>query len=1390
MRLLLLFMLLPAIVFAQQKGWQEITISDGLSQGMIYDLEQDPSGFIWVATKDGLNRYDGHNFTVFTHDPYNDFSLSDNACSALLIDRRGRLWVGTLNQGLNLFDDRTRRFYHIDVRDQTAPNAGNYEIKFLAEDPGGNIWVGTNNNKLFKITLPDRLKTGFPDQANFTGQVQSRQLALPATAFVESGQCITFETDGQARLSSTADIYAFNWRQPGLITHQNLPGSPAVGSAYYSVYSDAKQDIWLAATAANIRCWQHGIQKTIPLPKTNYVSVEIKAVDANTLLIATTDLLWVMSPAELMRQDSLTVRNAFVAMPTDLYAITDLLRDQTGMIWVGTSGYGLRKFNPKVRQFRAYLPGTTLGYLYADRQGRTYMRHEFAYGQLNRTTNRLEPFLDAKLPPADKRQRYLMQDRQGIFWVSNVHFETHERHLFKFSADWKLLKKYPLPPETAFGFFGNCTIEDKAGYLWLGATNGQLLRFDPVTEAFRVFSYQSLLPQRGAEIETYTLYFDHADVLWIGTQAGLIRASNLHKNPVFTLYKNAKTNRHSLSNDFVASVLDDPYQPARYLWVGTKGGGLERLDKQMRSGDPGRFDHFTEAQGLPNNVIYGILADEFKNLWLSTNRGLAQFNPKTGKSHNYTKADGLQDDEFNTGSYWKSPSGELLFGGVNGLTAFRASEVIRSTGRRPLANIVGLKINNEVIGVGGTDGILSRSIERTQRIDLTYTQNLLTLEFGVMDYTNPGRNRYRYRLNGLDRDWVEAGTNRFANYAQLPTGDYTFQMIGSSDGDVWSKPVVLYVRVHPPFYRTWWAYLLYALALAALAWQLYRFQMQRLLLQQQIAFEQKEAGRLAELDGLKTQFFTNISHEFRTPLTLLMGPLADLKQRYPAEPVLPMMARNGDRLLSLINQLLDLSKLDAGQLRAVPEPGDIGAFFRTLASSFTSLAESRHITFHFDQNAPELWADFDPDKVEKIVTNLLSNAFKFTPAGNEVRMTIHYAVRRVPAELVLTIEDSGIGIAPANLTHIFERFYQGSVHMVDGQANRSYEGTGIGLALVNELVRMLNGTIDVSSTEGVGTTFTVALPLVAADRPVLAPASVGLPVAGNGARESQTGHLPVADKSHPPTLASANILLIIDDNADIRAYVRSIFEGDYQIIEAVDGQDGLERATASLPDIIICDLMMPRLDGFGFCRALKTQEATSHIPVVMLTAKATVEDRVEGFERGADDYLTKPFNHAEIRARVGNLIQQRQRLYAWFAMRSPAPDVRLMAPSPLTAEQKFIDRLSTIVNEHLDDADFTVEALAEAANLSRVQLHRKLKALTDITATNFIREIRLVKAAELLESGEDSVSQVAYAVGFENLSYFAKVFQERYGVLPSQYGSTQHGPAQTAAHNAAILPIK
>ena len=1379
MRFIYLFLFLPYLLKAQStipatKGWQELTIADGLSQGMIFDIKQDQKGFIWVATKDGLNRYDGHNFKAFTHNPYNTFTLSENVCTALLIDRHQRIWIGTKSKGLNLLNPRTGRFYHITINAGAVDNSSSYGIIQLAEDPEGNIWISTENDRLVKISLPEPLREKFPDQADFTNQVKVTPVVIQNNFEKTYPWTIRFASRQQLLAVTWDGLYTLNWQKPANVRKLPLFDPKAVHHIM-GAYADSLQNYWFTIVQDKLFSLHQGKVHTTYLKTDGSIRVHIKALDQKRIAILTTDHLWIMSADELCRLDSLTSQNAFVALPPNTFGVSSLFEDQNGNIWIGTMGYGLRKFNPRVRLFHSYLPNKSLMHIAINRQGRTFVR---LYERLVEV-NRQQQFLPVMPPNTALQNRpewFVLPDRQGYFWTFNTrrgaNTENGPHDLLKFSSDWKLLSRYTLPPDCRLGVIGNQALEDTAGTIWIGTINGKLLRFLPQTESFQVIDYGSVFPRIGARIEVYALLLEPDNTLWIGTQQGLVRVRSLYQKPTFTLFRNLTNDRKSLSEDFILSVCRDPNQPGRYLWVGTKGGGLNRLDKQT-----GQFAHYSEVQGLPDKVVYGILADDDGNLWMSTNRGIAQFNPRTEKFRTYTKGDGLQDDEFNNQSYGKLPTGELLFGGINGLTLFRPSEIVKEGQKRPKVAIVDLKINNKTVEVDGPEGVLTAGIEFTGKLDLRHDQNLLTLEFGVMDHTNPKSNRYQYRLHGIDQDWVEAGTNRFANYAQLPPGSYRLEMMGSVDGEHWSQPIELSIRVRPPFYQTWWAYLFYMVVLGLLIWLFIRLQAQRLFLQQQVAFKQQEASRLEELDAIKTRFFTNISHEFRTPLTLILGPLADLKKRFPDEMIIPLMERNSNRLMALINQLLDLSKLEAGDLQLDLVPGDMAAFLRTLGSSFDSLANSRNIRFTFEQEQASFRTRFDWDKLEKIVTNLLSNAFKFTPEGQAVRMKVVYD----GASMTLLVEDTGIGIPAANLPKIFDRFYQRSAR-VPTRGLRPHEGTGIGLTLVHELVKVLGGTIEVFSTEGVGTTFTVNLPLELVDE-------AGVP---QGFGQSDTAFVAVlseatpqpamrvpndpvlpADRVPSPSNASPeNVLLIIDDNDDIRAYLRAVFGKEYQIVEAEDGQQGLERATELTPNLVICDLMMPRLDGFGFCQALKTQEATSHIPVVMLTAKATVQDRIEGFELGADEYLTKPFNADEIRVRVRNLLDKQERLRQYFGKQPVSAPIVSVADDTtpvLSREAIFLQKARQMVDAHYADSNFGVDQLSAAMNLSPSQLLRKLKALTGLTAVEFLRQYRLERAATLLTSRAGTVSEIAYRVGFESLSYFTRTFQEQYGVLPSEY---------------------
>lgn len=1340
----LLFFLqcISLVCTGQGTSWQSLSISDGLSQGMVNDIMQDRQGFMWFATKDGLNRYDGYNFKVFTRNPYTAHSISGNFCTALLEDSGGRIWIGTQKDGLNLFDPKTQRFSHIPVSDKTLKGTGNYGIDYLKEDSSGAIWIITpQTGKYFKIP-----------SSQLTALKQGKLPTVREATIRNAAQIPDFVSDRHSLEAGHAQsIYGLD---KDFSFGQKMLSKPVF------VIKDRSGYFW-ATALGEIICWKGKTFKKVAVPRQDVPRLGL--LGDGSIAICFTGNVWLLKNASELNPETFLpgkALNGFFNAENSaarLYnPVSNLYQDLHGNIWASNQGYGVAKLNRHTRFFRSFLPFVSAGYLYQSRQGNVYIhgnyRPTFHYYTLNKADNTIGR-LPEKLYRKTHEHEALAQDRSQHFWLTV--WDGQQLVLEKYSPNWQPLKEYPLPAMHYANRRNAKLIEDSKGNIWIGHINGRLLKLNEQTGQFTAYDPQ-VLSAAGGFIETLALYEDSAHTLWIGTQAGLVKVENFQTAPRFSIYQTDVGSRQSLSDNMVSGMVDDPVNPGKYLWVSTKGGGLERLNKQT-----GQFEHFDETRGLPNKVVYGILVGNDQNLWMSTNRGIARLNPKTLTFRNFNKSDGLQDDEFNTASYFKAPSGELLFGGVKGVTIFRPSDL---SGKQtpPVVRILGLKINNQKIEPGTDADVLKQSIEYASAIELDFDQNQVSIEFAAMDFTNPFKNRFRYRLDGIDKDWVDAGTNHAANFAQLPDGDYIFHVQGTADGEQWSKPAALRIRINPPFYQTWWAYLSYMALIGYVSYRFYRNQLKRVRLEEQIRFKSQETQRLAELDRLKTNFFTGISHEFRTPLTLILGPLQDLQGKYPNEGILTVVQRNTARLLALINQLLDLGKLDAREMQPRMRTGDLAAFMQQLNSSFESFAQSRAVNFRFHQNRKEFITAFDADKVEKIVTNLLSNAFKFTPANGQVELVITYQAKLVS----MVLKDSGIGISPDKLPQIFDRFYQ-----ADGSAKRSYQGTGIGLALVKELVELLQGEISVESRTGVGTIFYLSLPVneeYEALREEEAPAnpfpgyadSFLLPEIQRSSKQYQNN--PKSEKN-----AREDILLVVEDNHDLRAYIRGVFQESYQVIEAGDGKEGLELAFRHIPDLVISDLMMPNMDGLELCSALKASETTSHIPVVMLTAKAAVQDRIAGFETGADDYLVKPFNGIEIKARVRNLISIRNQLKKHYTR--SIIDNGTMPPGLGQSEEPFIRKVKAALEKEFSNSSFDVEKLAAEMNMSSSQLLRKLKALTNLTTVEFIREYRLQKAAGMLAQKSASVSEVAYQAGFESLSYFTKVFQQKYKILPSEY---------------------
>lgn len=1344
----ILFHFLTLTCSAQNKQWQEITTLDGLSHGIVFGIIQTKDGYIWVSTLEGLNRYDGYNFKVYTPDPQKPFSLQQLQTEGLFEDSKGRLWTCTHDRGLHLLDRKTNKFYHCKINDANSKETTSFAGYRIIEDKNGNLWLASNRGMVFQVILPKNWKNGYPENEDFSTEIQLKSYFVSKTK--EDLKHILFDRDNDLWVAGNEHLFLLkypDYQAKEVVLDENPLKE---GTEFTGFFLDKNQKIWVSRARSGLFEISKNTTQPITFRKISHAfhsaqNPKMWLNDQGVCLLKSPidNNMWKVDCRNLEKTNPAETEPIFF---TKSNSIRKFYETSDGVFFIA-DGISIKKFDIRAKPFRHFLSETNITKVFQDRMRRIFYNS-------NETTFLFDPEKNTSSQAfPEKWKTSLLQTPNGDIWAVGKAMDEKGIFLFHYNEDLHFIAKHVIL--TGFNEETLPLAADGENNILIATPFGNLVKFNLKTNQQKIIEFRQIMPPLN---ESHTgrpnvVFQDIEGTIWLGGQDGVIEIKEKKgaSGPELKRHFNQPNDPESLQGNFVSSVIDDPYQPKRYLWVGVKGWGLQRLDKKT-----GKFRHFTTKNGFINNTVNGILQDAGKHFWISTNRGVVRFNPKTFGSRNFTREEGLQGEIFNMLAYHQAPDGTLLMSGANGLNTFKPT-AIHENKEQPNVKIAGIEVNNQLIEANDETGILNENIEYLKELVLNHDQNTLKINFAIMTFSNPNRNRFRYQLEGYDNDWVETGNNHSASYVQMPAGDYTFRLFGTSEGDVWNaQPLVLRITVCSPWYRTWWAYAVYALLLSYIAYRLYLNQINRVKLKEQLAFNQKEAERLAELDQLKTNFFANISHEFRTPLTLILPPIEQLKTKNPKDEIFQIIHRNANRLLELINQLLDLSKLEAGQLKTEVQEVNLSTYFRTLTSSFNSLAESKEITFRFSQNREEIYGMIDKDKVEKIATNLISNALKFTEKGKKVEVDIVYSPE--DKGIFIRVHDEGIGISKDKLEKIFNRFYQ-----IDDSKNRRYEGTGIGLALVKELVDVLKGQIKVTSEDGIGTTFSVDFPVeYVADRlneEVTLPAEIPM-----AAPPLPALTLPSVARPAPNP---ENILLIVDDNADIRYYIRSIFENEYQIIEAANGKEGVLKATETIPNLIISDLMMPEMDGFEFCKVLKSDEKTSHIPIIMLTAKANIESRIEGFELGADDYLIKPFNPAEIQVRVRNLVQKLEKLRAYFTGRPGEPKPTELKVS--SKEEVFLVKVKEVMEKRLSESAFGAEEFAKEINMSQSQFLRKLKALTNQTINVYIREYRLQRAAELLSNKSATVSETAFKVGFESLSYFSKVFQEKYGKLPSDY---------------------
>jgi signal transduction histidine kinase/ligand-binding sensor domain-containing protein/DNA-binding response OmpR family regulator len=1366
----ILFITSPLYPQNDNLNFKHLTSDDGLSQNFISCILQDQKGFMWFGTKDGLNRYDGYSFVVYQQDPFDTTTISANYITALFEDSRGLIWIGTLNGGLNCFIRETETFVRIHIKSLLSANHNLNEIKSIREDSEGNIWFGTRGDGLFRLSLEkgNPLQNTYKQFINETDKTESINSNIITSLLIDSkGSMWVGSEDGLNQFNFSTEKFKHINIQT---RNAKAPESPYQKSVS-SIYESKSGELWLGTLSGLVKFERgSGTYKLFPH------EYEIFRYGWGNIIAIIEDhhgKLWLATPGELMRFDPIIssyeyVKNdPFNPKSISFSSISSLCTDRTGIVWVGTAGMGINLYDSKANRFSTLLKkkettsritGFSVRSILEENGNIVWVSTAVLY-RWNRKTGELKSYETS----SDKLDDFgntgvwtMIKSSDGKIWTAT------SEGLYRYDPSTEKAKQYKFNPSDNSGLPQKevyAVFEDRQRGIWIATENYFSKLIDIDKGIFQNFRYQPA-PSYNEQVRP-VIYQDNKGIFWLGTEDGLI-SFDLQKKS-FRTYKNDTSNPNSLSNDFIKSICSDPFESENIIWLGTAGGGLNRFDV-----DKGSFTHFTESDGLPNNVVYGILPDDKGNFWLSTNKGLSKFNPRDSTFRNYNVRDGLQSNEFNTGAYYRNKIGEMFFGGINGLNYFHPN-VIRDNPFKPNVVLTNLKLGDSNISNKNENSILQKSISETDQIVLSYDDDVITFEFAALDYSAPEKNQYAYKLENFNKDWIHSGTTHTATYTHLPPGKYIFLIKGSNNDGIWNdKGVALIVIITPPWWSTWWAYILYGLLFLFSLYLIRRYELNRIKLKNQLKLEKVATDSLRNLDQLKSHFFANISHEFRTPLTLILGQVESVMSsniETKEKSKLLVANRNARRLLTLINQILDLSKLEVGGMELNAKQHNIVSFLKSLFYSFESLAETQKITLRFETQLENIPVVFDPDKMEKVFYNLISNALKFTSAQGEINVSIKIIGL---SEVEIRVKDTGIGIRADSLSHIFDRFYQ-----VDSSSTREQEGTGIGLALTKELVGLHKGRITVNSKEGEGTEFIIILPI--GDFKNEKEKLIELPVNESSSQKpldegsiSDSGLIPTNDIQHPLSKIQQEIILIVEDNSDVRGYIREQLENDYNVIEACNGEQGILSAQNEIPDLIITDVMMPKMDGYKFSKTIRNDEKTSHIPIIMLTAKAGLDDKILGLETGIDDYLTKPFSGKELKARVKNLIYQRKQLRKRF---SKSIFIKPSEVSSVSVDQTFLEKTIKIIETQLVDEQFSVEKLANEMNMSVSQLNRKLNALVDQPPGQLIRSFRLQRASDLLKQNAGTVAEICYKVGFNDQAYFSRAFKKQFGCSPSEYKS-------------------
>jgi signal transduction histidine kinase/ligand-binding sensor domain-containing protein/DNA-binding response OmpR family regulator len=1355
------------VIFLSASGQERIifrTLStrDGLSNGSIKSILQDNDGFMWFGTIGGLNKYDGVRFVVFNNLKNNPQSLSSDDVTSIFQDSKKRMWIGTFGGGLNLFDKATNKFKSFQVEDSIKKSISSTEINFIYEDSRNQIWVGTENG----------LNKYIEEDNSFKSYILSSE--NPFSISSNSVRAIYEDTLGIFWVGTFGGgLNKFDSRTEKFTHYKLDPRNVfSLSSDFILDIEPLKNKLLIGTNGGGLELFDPGNGRFTNF--FNDYSKDFKNIQIiKDIYTDSQGIIWIATDGEGLFKITEVVVNgqSFYSISRFLYsnkikssvasnAIYKIYEDHQHNIWIGTAWSGISIIEHSQGNIEFYysdiegIDPLAVISVYADPTDNLWIGSDgkglYCY---NKKTGGIANYSNISSSSSDRDYiQVIKEDIKGNLWIG-----TYSNGLGYFDTKTRKFKTYrnnPSDPKSISHNNVRSIVSDGTEDLWVTTWGGGLSHYVASKGEFTNYLHNENDPKSLSNNNALALEEAGNGKFWVGTFGGGLNLFD-PQNGSFTKFFHQKDNPNSLSGNNILCLHKDQNEN---LWIGTWGAGLTKFDiiRQI-------FTRYDLENGLINNTVTAIEEDNEGILWLSTKKGICSLNPTTNEIKLLNLNRNSRVNEFHINSSYKDRNGKLYFGGIEGLICFNPDKLANINS--PLVvKLTGFEIFNKEVEINDRS-ILKKQITYSDEIRLNYKQSVFTIRYAALDFPFSDNCQYAVKMEGFENDWREMGTQNSATYTNLSPGKYTFMIKAKPFNSEWNNEFTkITIIITPPIFKTWWAITGYILVFIGLLYAFQRYTLIWARLKNNLKVERLKREQESNIHQLKIRFFTNISHEIRTPLMLVHEPLNDLIESgqggINVQRPLKIIKKNADRLMQLINELLDFRRIELGKLNLHIAEGNIVKFTHEIFLSFREYARNHIINYDFQTSSEKIQVWYDRIQMEKVIYNLLSNAFKYTPEHGNISVEIKIA----PSEVQIIVKDSGEGISEDKLPHVFERFYQTDDASLTHQA-----GFGIGLSIVKELVDLHAGNINVISENGKGSVFTITLKLgkdhfaeeaIAKDFKNSENIENYEPITGT---EYQNSNEDYKELNSPD-----QTILVVEDNNDLRSYLIDKMSTEFNIIEAKDGKEGIEKAVENIPDFVISDVMMPVMDGIELCHRLKTDIRTSHIPIILLTARTASIYKMEGYETGADDYLTKPFRLDELKIRIKNILNNRKILRERYLKEALMQPRELLITSP---DEKFLFNLIEVIEKNIDQSDFKVDLLSRELNMSHSVIYKKLKALSGQSLVEFVRDIRLKRAAQLLAQNKLSITEICYQVGFTDRRYFSQIFKKKYGKTPTDYAN-------------------